>query len=93
MKNGQKRKMEQLIKLINEASDAYYNSGEEIMSNFEYDKLYDEFESLEDNTGVVLPNSPTLRAGTDADSGIAKITHEYQAFSPGMCIILRIEMS
>lgn len=76
-----KEKMEQLIKLINEASDAYYNSGEEIMSNFEYDKLYDELESLEDNTGVVLPNSPTLRAGTDADSGIAKIIHEYPALS------------
>ena len=46
--------MKELVELLNKASKAYYQDAEEIMSNYEYDKLYDELESLEKETGIVL---------------------------------------
>ena len=49
------------INLLNEANKAYYQEDIEIMSNYEYDKLYDELKEMEEETGVVLSNSPTTR--------------------------------
>ena len=59
--NRQER-MKELVELLNKASKAYYQDAEEIMSNYEYDKLYDELQELERELGITLSNSPTVRA-------------------------------
>ena len=51
--------MKEKIELLNRAAKAYYQDAEEIMSNFEYDRLYDELAALEAETGVILSGSPT----------------------------------
>ena len=61
--NRQER-MKELVELLNKASKAYYQDAEEIMSNYEYDKLYDELQELERELGITLSNSPTVRVGT-----------------------------
>ena len=58
--NRQER-MKELVELLNKASKAYYQDAEEIMSNYEYDKLYDELQELERELGITLSNSPTVR--------------------------------
>ncbi len=73
------KEMESLIRELNEASDAYYN-GEEIMSNFEYDKKFDQLAELEKKSGVILPDSPTQKVGAVVDS-LNKVKHEYPALS------------
>ena len=78
---NEKERMKKLIKIINDAAEVYYNTGEEKMPNIEYDKLYDELEALEKSSGIILSNSPTQHAGTDVKNNIAKITHEYPALS------------
>ena len=78
---NEKERMKKLIKIINDAAEVYYNTGEEKMPNIEYDKLYDELEALEKSSGIILSDSPTQRAGTDVKNNIAKITHEYPALS------------
>ncbi len=61
-----KERMRELIDKLNEASKAYYAQDREIISNFEYDALYDELQELEKDTGVVLAGSPTMRVGFEA---------------------------
>lgn len=78
--DAKKNKMLELISRLNAASAAYYN-GEEIMSNFEYDKLYDELTALETETGEILPDSPTQRAGAEAVDELPKFRHEFVALS------------
>lgn len=56
--NGTER-MKELVKKLNEAAKAYYQEDREIMSNLEYDTLYDELQVLEEKTGVTLAGSPT----------------------------------
>lgn len=72
--------MEKLIEKLNNAAEAYYN-GNEIMSNYEYDTLYDQLLQMEKETGVILPNSPTQKVGTGAVDKLPKVTHEYPAKS------------
>ena len=72
--------MKELVEILNRASDAYYN-GEEIMSNFEYDKLYDELVALEESTGITLEDSPTGKAGAEVVDSLPKYKHEYVALS------------
>ena len=74
-------RMKELVALLNKASDEYYNKDSEIMSNFEYDALFDELASLEQETGVVLPDSPTQNVGSDTRSGLKKEQHETPALS------------
>lgn len=78
---NEKERMKELIQIINEAAEVYYNTGEEKMSNMEYDKLYNELEKLEKSSGIVLPGSPTQHAGIDVKDNISKIVHEYPALS------------
>ena len=52
-------RMKELVRILNEASKAYYTQNREIMSNYEFDALYDELEALEEETNVVLALSPT----------------------------------
>ncbi|MFI3208357.1 MAG: NAD-dependent DNA ligase LigA [Eubacteriales bacterium] len=73
--NGQYR-MEELIKILNQAAKAYYQDAEEIMSNFEYDKLYDELVKLEKELGITRSNSPTINVGYEVLSELPKEQHE-----------------
>jgi DNA ligase (NAD+) len=72
------QRMQELIEKLNEASKAYYGSGKEIMSNFEWDRLYDELVQLEGETGIVMANSPTVNVGelNAVLSGFEKVRHE-----------------
>ena len=81
MENPQMKRMQELVQVLNHASKVYYSDEDEIMSNYEYDQLYDELTALEQNTGIVLPNSPTTTAGADVNEGATTITHEYLALS------------
>ena len=56
-------RMKELIQKLDEAARAYYQESREIMSNLEYDSLYDELVSLEEQTGIVLAGSPTKKVG------------------------------
>lgn len=71
-----KVQMQELIEKLNEASRAYYAEDREIISNFEYDRLYDELQALEKETGVVLAGSPTMRVGFEAVEELPKERHE-----------------
>ncbi|MGN0496797.1 MAG: NAD-dependent DNA ligase LigA [Lachnospiraceae bacterium] len=72
--NKQER-IKELVKILNEASKAYYQKDTEIMSNLEYDGLYDELVSLEQETGIVLANSPTVNVGYEVLSELEKQAH------------------
>lgn len=68
--------MKELVSVLNQASAAYYAQDTEIMSNYEYDRLYDELTALEEKTGVILANSPTVRVGYEAVDELPKERHE-----------------
>lgn len=76
-------RMKELAKRLNEASKAYYAQDREIMSNREYDALYDELEALEKETGMVLAGSPTMRVGYEAVDELPKEAHESPMLSLG----------
>ena len=70
------QRMKELISVLREAGKAYYQESREIMSNFEYDRLYDELGALEKETGVILSGSPTQQVGYEVLSELPKETHE-----------------
>ena len=70
------KKLKELVELLNEAARVYEQGEDEIMSNYEYDKKYDELLALEKELKTVLPNSPTTRAGYEILSELPKETHE-----------------
>ena len=69
-------RIKELVELLNRAGRAYYQESHEIMSNYEYDALYDELVALETETGMVLANSPTINVGYEVLSELPKETHE-----------------
>ncbi|MDO4278734.1 MAG: NAD-dependent DNA ligase LigA [Lachnoclostridium edouardi] len=69
-------KMKELIKTLNEAGKAYYQESRELMSNYEYDKLYDQLTDLEKETGIIFSNSPTQKVGYQVLSQLPKETHD-----------------
>lgn len=69
-------RIHELVSLLNRARFAYEQDDEEIMSNFEYDKLYDELKELEEKTGTVMNNSPTVNVGYDVVSDLPKKKHD-----------------
>lgn len=71
-----KKRIEELNKILLEASEAYYNEDREIMSNFEYDKLYDELKELEDKFDIHMSNSLTQNVGYTAAEFLPKVRHE-----------------
>ena len=68
-------RIKELVQILNEASKAYYMEDHEIMSNLEYDALYDELCKLEEETGTVLANSPTQKVGYEVVSSLPKEAH------------------
>ena len=69
-------RIKELVAQLNEASKAYYQDGKEIISNFEYDKLYDELDKLEKSTGFIMSDSPTINVGYEVLSNLPKERHE-----------------
>ena len=76
-------RMKELVETLREASKAYYAEDREIMSNYEYDKLYDELMALEVETGMVLAGSPTITVGYEAVDELPKEAHESPMLSLG----------
>ena len=74
---GQKKqRMQELVQLLNQAGKAYYQDAKEIMSNHEYDRLYDELLVLEQELGITMANSPTVNVGYEVLSELPKERHE-----------------
>ncbi len=71
-----KQRMQELVQLLNQAGKAYYQDAQEIMSNHEYDKLYDELLALEQELGITMANSPTVNVGYEVLSELPKERHE-----------------
>lgn len=74
-------KIKKLIAILNEARKAYYSEDFEIMSNFEYDKLYNELENLEKDECTILSNSPTRKVGYEVLSELKKVKHNEKMLS------------
>lgn len=68
-------RMKELIDILNKAASVYYQGKDEIMSNFEYDRMYDELSVLEKESGLVLAGSPTQKVGYEVLSELPKQTH------------------
>ena len=76
MNRQKQERMKELVDLLNRAGKAYYQDAQEIMSNYEYDSLYDELVSLEKELGMTLSNSPTVNVGYQVLSELPKERHE-----------------
>ena len=73
--NEKRERIQNLVALLNQASRAYYQEDGEIMSNREYDRLYDELVALEKETGILLSSSPTVNVGYEVVSSLPKERH------------------
>ena len=82
MSDANKRMLE-LVKILNEASKVYYQGKDEMMSNYEYDQLYDELQQLEEQTGIIMNNSPTVNVGYETLSELPKEAHVAPMLSLG----------
>lgn len=78
---SKKQRIEELVQQLNKASAAYYNGQDEIMSNYEWDGMFDELTVLEQETGYILPESPTQNAGFSEEGSGVKEPHEFPALS------------
>ena len=76
MGQSKNERMLELVELLNKASRSYYQDAQEIMSNYEYDRLYDELQDLEKELGITLSNSPTVNVGYEVVSELPKERHE-----------------
>ena len=74
-------RMKELNELLAKASDHYYNTGSTIMSDAEYDKLYNELEALEAETGIILSGSRTQNVGYEVSSYLPKVRHPKRMLS------------
>ena len=79
--DDKKKRIDELIEVLNEASAAYYDEASEIMSNYEYDALYDELEALENETGYSPDDSPTKNVGYTVQSELPKEKHRSRMLS------------
>ena len=76
-----KEELQQRIEILDQAAKAYYVDGREIMSNYEYDRLYDELSELEAESGIVLAGSPTQKIGYEVLSELPKEAHPSRMLS------------
>lgn len=65
-------RIKELTELLNKASDSYYNTGDTIMEDYEFDTLLEELRSLEQETGFVMATSPTHKVGYEVKSELKK---------------------
>ena len=79
------KQMQELIKVLNEASDVYYNSSKRIMPDYEWDTKYEELKKLEKETGITYANSPTVNVGYTVLSKIPKVKHNHPMLSLDKC--------
>lgn len=75
MLDSKNERIEYLVEFLNRCCDEYYNGNSPTLSDAQYDELFDELSLLEKETGTVLPNSPTVRAGYEAISELQKVVH------------------
>lgn len=81
MSNSNMNRMKELVKTLNQYRDSYYNKQKSEVSDYEYDKLFDELKQLEEVTGIVLSNSPTQTVGYEVKSELKKVTHNHPMLS------------
>lgn len=81
MSNSNMNRMKELVKTLNQYRDSYYNKQKSEVSDYEYDKLFDELKQLEEATGIVLSNSPTQTVGYEVKSELKKVTHNHPMLS------------
>ena len=74
-------RMKELIKELNEYRDEYYNKNNSIISDYEYDRLFDELKEMENTLNIIMPNSPTQQVGYSVVSNLEKVKHEYPLLS------------
>lgn len=74
-------KIKEFVKELNKHRDAYYNESRPTISDTEYDKLFDELQNLENETGIIMSNSPTQTVGYEVKSKLEKVKHEYPMLS------------
>ena len=84
-KNNKIYRMKELIIRLNDASIAYYNTGDTVMSDREFDKLYDELKQLEEETNTILANSPTHKVGAEVISKLETVKHNHPMLSLDKC--------
>lgn len=75
------KRIKDLVKQLNEYRDAYYNEARPIVSDTEYDRLFDELSELENETGIVYTNSPTQTVGYVVKSELEKVKHSHPMLS------------
>lgn len=82
MANDEKKnRIDALVEKLNEAARAYYTDGAEIITNYEYDDMYDELLALEAETGYIRSDSPSVNVGFETAAGLPKIVHEIKMLS------------
>ena len=82
MNETKKKEMETLIEALNEASSAYYNGATSAMSDREWDAMFDRLMKMEEETGIVYPNSPTQMVGAPVKvDELREVRHEFSARS------------
>ena len=74
-------RIRELVKELNVYRDEYYNNNNSIISDFDYDKLFDELKELEQTYNIIYPNSPTQQVGYTVVSNLEKVKHEYPLLS------------
>jgi DNA ligase (NAD+) len=81
MKTYNQYNIRELVNDLNKYRDAYYNESKSLISNFEYDQLYDQLQKLEEETGIILSNSPTQSVGYEVKSELKKVKHSHSMLS------------
>lgn len=76
-----RERIQYLVKQLNIYRNAYYNESKSLISDYEYDELYDELEKLEDETGIIYSNSPTQSVGYEVVSKLQKVKHSHPMLS------------
>ena len=71
------KRIKELVAQLNTYRNAYYNNSESQISDYEYDNLFDELKKLEDETGVIMSNSPTQTVGYEVKSKLEKVKHSH----------------
>lgn len=79
--SNKKERISYLVDVLNKASKAYYDEADEIMTNYEYDALYDELLLLEEETGFIRDDSPSVNVGYEVRTSLPKVTHENKMLS------------